>query len=177
MYQSYCMSYSVSPGQWQTCINPTARHSLSPLVNGASLPSLQDVTFLVLLVGDFPQQPNPSLSHASAHTQQPTLSIIQFNSISFILRINYEIVSMRFPEPRAWSICLETEEIGRGKGEIGKGEKRMRGSCGAGGSIPEPWMGLGTRVRVRLAIISQFLSRSLSSSLPVIFYCPIWLKA
>src|SRR4029434_914981 len=35
-----------------------------------------NVKLFVLLVGDFPQWPNLSLSHASTHTQQPTLNII-----------------------------------------------------------------------------------------------------
>lgn len=34
----------------------------------------KDVEFLVLLVGDFPQQPILSLSHASTPSQQPNLT-------------------------------------------------------------------------------------------------------
>ena len=37
--------------------------------------SQEKMFVLVLLVGDFPQKPNLSLSHASTHTKQPSISI------------------------------------------------------------------------------------------------------
>ena len=55
---------------------PSCQLSAALFTAGTRCSRQEHFTFLVLLVVDFTQPPNLSLSHASSHTQQSSLSII-----------------------------------------------------------------------------------------------------